>query len=86
MIVFKHAFTSNAQTSFAQRTLTTARMQLRNVRVNRVAMPANAEIVLTDVEDQICTLLDECTQKLKTEKNITTSCRIAGGWVRDKVN
>jgi hypothetical protein len=86
MIVFKHAFTLNAQTSFAQRTLTTARMQLRNVRVNRVAMPANAEIALTDVEDQICILLDECTQKLKTEKNITTSCRIAGGWVRDKVN
>ncbi|KAF8640569.1 hypothetical protein AX17_000231 [Amanita inopinata Kibby_2008] len=42
-------------------------------------------IELTPAEDQICTLIDECTTFLKREQNITTSCRIAGGWVRDKL-
>ncbi|KAH9927468.1 uncharacterized protein BXZ73DRAFT_90738 [Epithele typhae] len=42
------------------------------------------EIKLTPVEDELCTLVDEFTQKLK-EQRIETSCRIAGGWVRDKL-
>jgi tRNA nucleotidyltransferase (CCA-adding enzyme) len=44
------------------------------------------EIKLTEAESQICALLDECTRQLKDAKGISTSCRIAGGWVRDKVN
>ncbi|KAJ6519339.1 hypothetical protein C8R45DRAFT_808031 [Mycena sanguinolenta] len=43
------------------------------------------KIELTDVENQLCTLLDECCTNLKETKNINTSCRIAGGWVRDKL-
>ncbi|KAJ7785788.1 hypothetical protein B0H16DRAFT_1295113 [Mycena metata] len=43
------------------------------------------EIVLTDVENQLCTFLDECCADLKNTKGLDTSCRIAGGWVRDKL-
>lgn len=52
----------------------------------RVLPPDKMEINLTDVENQVCVLLDECTQHLKNEEGLTTSCRVAGGWVRDKVN
>jgi tRNA nucleotidyltransferase (CCA-adding enzyme) len=48
-------------------------------------IPGNMEIQLTDVENQICVLVDECCADLKATKGIDTSCRIAGGWVRDKV-
>ncbi len=51
----------------------------------RVQLPVDLNVKLTEGEDRLCTLLDECTQYLKTEKGISTSCRIAGGWVRDKV-
>lgn len=51
----------------------------------RVEVPQTLEIRLTETEDQLCRLLDECTQWMKKEKGVTTSCRIAGGWVRDKV-
>lgn len=44
------------------------------------------EIQLTEVEDRVCTLLDGCTKWMKAEHGMDTSCRIAGGWVRDKVN
>jgi tRNA nucleotidyltransferase (CCA-adding enzyme) len=43
------------------------------------------EITLTETEDQLCTLLDESAHWMKEHKGISTSCRIAGGWVRDKV-
>lgn len=43
------------------------------------------EIQLTDVEDKICALLTECTQHIQEQDQIETSCRFAGGWVRDKV-
>ncbi|KAJ7151520.1 hypothetical protein C8R46DRAFT_1166436 [Mycena filopes] len=43
------------------------------------------KIELTDVENQLCTLLDECCADLKNTKGLETSCRIAGGWVRDKL-
>lgn len=52
---------------------------------SRVVPPDTMTIELTDAESQVCTLLDECTQHLKDEKGLITSCRIAGGWVRDKV-
>ncbi|KAI0028275.1 hypothetical protein K488DRAFT_58997 [Vararia minispora EC-137] len=43
------------------------------------------DVSLSDVEVQLCDLLDECTQYLEKEKGIRTACRIAGGWVRDKL-
>ncbi len=58
---------------------------LRAMLPGRVELPAKLAVQLTETEDQLCTLLDECTTYLKNEKGINTSCRIAGGWVRDKV-
>ncbi|KAH9850667.1 hypothetical protein C2E23DRAFT_734552 [Lenzites betulinus] len=43
------------------------------------------EIKLTDDENELCTLLDQCTRHMKETEGIETSCRIAGGWVRDKL-
>lgn len=43
-------------------------------------------VKLNDTEEQVCTLFHECTEHLKTEKGINVICRVAGGWVRDKVN
>ena len=51
---------------------------------NRIHIPDRLDIRLTEVESQLCVLLDDCTKQL-AEKGIHTSCRIAGGWVRDKV-
>jgi hypothetical protein len=52
----------------------------------RIAPAIRKVIQLTDAEDRLCTLLDEFTRHLQENKNITTACRINGGWVRDKVN
>lgn len=52
----------------------------------RVQVPQMLEIKLTDEENEICTLLDQCTRHLKETEGTETSCRIAGGWVRDKVS
>jgi tRNA nucleotidyltransferase (CCA-adding enzyme) len=54
--------------------------------MERVRVPEKLDIHLTDAESEICTLLDGCTQWMKDERGMETSCRIAGGWVRDKVN
>jgi hypothetical protein len=72
---------------FAQKR-TVSSMQFKNGLSNRLRSnhSIRSEVALTELEAQICQLLDECTQKLKAEKNIATSCRIAGGWVRDKVS
>ncbi|CDO70920.1 hypothetical protein BN946_scf184829.g28 [Trametes cinnabarina] len=48
-------------------------------------MPEILEIKLTREEDELCTLLDQCRRHLKETESIETSCRIAGGWVRDKL-
>ncbi|KAI8983356.1 hypothetical protein BD414DRAFT_515839 [Trametes punicea] len=48
-------------------------------------MPEKIEIKLTKEEDELCTLLDQCTRHMKETEGIETSCRIAGGWVRDKL-
>lgn len=53
--------------------------------MERVRAPEPMDIRLTDTESEICTLLDGCTKWMKEERGIETSCRIAGGWVRDKV-
>ena len=50
-----------------------------------VAVPDTLEIHLTDVESSICDLLNDCSHHLKEERGILVTCRIAGGWVRDKV-
>lgn len=50
-----------------------------------VKPPEHLQVILTDIEEQICVLVDGCTKHLKTEEGIETTCRIAGGWVRDKV-
>lgn len=54
--------------------------------MQRVQVPEKMEIHLTDAENEICTLLDGCTKWMKEQHEMETSCRIAGGWVRDKVN
>ncbi len=51
----------------------------------RVPTPDRMAIKLTEEEDTLCNLLDECTRAMKEAEGIQTSCRIAGGWVRDKV-
>lgn len=52
----------------------------------RRAHHSNMDVRLTEVEDRICMLLDGCTRWMKETQEMDTSCRIAGGWVRDKVN
>ena len=53
--------------------------------MERVAIPDKMEIRLTEAESELCTLLDGCTAWMREHQNMNTSCRIAGGWVRDKV-
>lgn len=45
------------------------------------------EIQLTEQEDRLCTLLDDCSKHIaETHPELPrVECRIAGGWVRDKV-
>ncbi|TFK40882.1 hypothetical protein BDQ12DRAFT_600250 [Crucibulum laeve] len=43
------------------------------------------KIELTETEERICQLLNGCAMSLQKEKNVYTTCRIAGGWVRDKL-
>ncbi|KAF9470718.1 hypothetical protein BDN70DRAFT_888834 [Pholiota conissans] len=59
-------------------------MSLRRT-IPRVPAPNKLEIHLTEVESTICDLLDDCTQYLRKEKGLSVTCRIAGGWVRDKL-
>ncbi|EKM60714.1 uncharacterized protein PHACADRAFT_110357 [Phanerochaete carnosa HHB-10118-sp] len=53
--------------------------------MTRVQIPEKMEIHLTDAENEICALLDGCTKWMKERHGVETSCRIAGGWVRDKL-
>ncbi|PFH50222.1 hypothetical protein AMATHDRAFT_145575, partial [Amanita thiersii Skay4041] len=50
----------------------------------RIQIPSILDIQLTPLESQLCTFLNDCTLFIKQSKNIHASCRIAGGWVRDK--
>ncbi|KAG5652005.1 hypothetical protein H0H81_006620 [Sphagnurus paluster] len=59
-------------------------MVVPNGSLGRIPVPAEMKIELTEAEKQVCDLLDSCTKSLR-EKGINTSCRIAGGWVRDKL-
>ncbi|KAF9056441.1 hypothetical protein BJ165DRAFT_1433437 [Panaeolus papilionaceus] len=51
----------------------------------RITAPQSLQVNLTDTEQSVCELLDQCATYLKQEKQISTTCRIAGGWVRDKL-
>ncbi|KAJ3805839.1 hypothetical protein F5876DRAFT_51138 [Lentinula aff. lateritia] len=53
--------------------------------MDRVMAPDELKIQLTETEEKICVLLDKCKEYLQAEKGISTTCRIAGGWVRDKL-
>lgn len=54
--------------------------------MSRILPPENLKIDLTQIETSVCELLDGCANFLHEEKGISITCRIAGGWVRDKVN
>ncbi|KAI6136935.1 hypothetical protein F5141DRAFT_1077582 [Pisolithus sp. B1] len=56
-----------------------------NMSLKRLAPEIRQQIHLTEAEDQLCTLLDEFTCHLEKEQDIRTTCRISGGWVRDKL-
>lgn len=60
-------------------------VSLKNAVMDRVMAPDELKIQLTETEEKICVLLDKCKEYLQAEKGISTTCRIAGGWVRDKV-
>ncbi|KZV76945.1 hypothetical protein PENSPDRAFT_679619 [Peniophora sp. CONT] len=60
-------------------------VSFKPVQPDRIAIPKDMSVTLSDQESQLCQLLDEFTQQLEQEKGIKTSCRIAGGWVRDKL-
>jgi tRNA nucleotidyltransferase (CCA-adding enzyme) len=61
-------------------------MSMRQSIPARTPVAEKLEIRLTKTENSICELLDECVKFLREEKGVRTSCRAAGGWVRDKVN
>jgi hypothetical protein len=62
-------------------------MSLRAIVASRTrVVPAQPPVVhLNEVEDKLCTVLDEFVQHLEQQDGIQTTCRFAGGWVRDKV-
>ena len=62
-------------------------MSLRAIVASRArVIPILPPVVhLNEVEDRLCSLLDEFVQHLEKQDGIQTTCRFAGGWVRDKV-
>ncbi|VDC01935.1 unnamed protein product [Peniophora sp. CBMAI 1063] len=61
------------------------KISFKPVKPDRIVIPKDMSVTLSEQEAQLCQLLDECTRKLEEEKGVKTSCRIAGGWVRDKL-
>lgn len=62
-------------------------MSLRSIAASRTRVtPILPPVVhLNEVEHKLCSLLDEFVQHLEQQDGIQTTCRFAGGWVRDKV-
>ncbi|KAM6498359.1 hypothetical protein JOM56_006307 [Amanita muscaria] len=60
-------------------------ISLFRASLSSVQIPAEMKIELTDSERILCTLLDDCSKNLNNEENADVACRIAGGWVRDKL-
>lgn len=53
---------------------------------HRACLPKELGLIrLTELESQICSLLEDFTQVLRKD-NQTVECCIAGGWVRDKAS
>lgn len=61
-------------------------MSLRNIPVKRCVATSEMCVQLTEDEDRICQLLDDYVKDTQEEPSTRTVCRIAGGWVRDKVS
>lgn len=83
-----HVATSFFSQIFVQRMRVLGRpMSLRTIVASRTrVIPIIPPVVrLNEVEDRLCSLLDEFVQHLKQQDGIQTTCRFAGGWVRDKV-
>ena len=59
---------------------------LRAKPLGSVRIPQTMTVQLTDAEDRLCALLDACATHLREENIADVTCRIAGGWVRDKVS
>jgi tRNA nucleotidyltransferase (CCA-adding enzyme) len=71
--------------SYTRRSSTMAQsVSFMPVAASRIDIPKEMTVTLSEDEERLCALLDECTRHL-AEKGTRTSCRIAGGWVRDKV-
>ena len=64
------------------RTMSLRAIAASRTRVTPILPPA---VHLNEVEKKLCSLLDEFVQHLKQQDDIQTTCRFAGGWVRDKV-
>ncbi|KAF5312426.1 hypothetical protein D9619_003069 [Psilocybe cf. subviscida] len=79
------AISSSFNVSKFSAAILSRRMSLRNTGLPRIAAPQQLEIDLTETEDTLCNLLNDCAAYLQQEKGISTTCRIAGGWVRDKL-
>ncbi|KAF9787018.1 hypothetical protein BJ322DRAFT_1053244 [Thelephora terrestris] len=62
-------------------------MSLRSITASRKRItPILPPVVhLNDVEGRLCSLLNEFVEHLKQQDGIQTTCRFAGGWVRDKL-
>ncbi len=60
-------------------------MPLRKTPVHRITIPTEMRVQLTEAEDRFCQLLDDYVKETQPDASTRTVCRIAGGWVRDKV-
>ncbi|XP_006454575.1 hypothetical protein AGABI2DRAFT_176078, partial [Agaricus bisporus var. bisporus H97] len=60
-------------------------MSLRSYPVDRCFVSSDTHIRLTEDEDRVCQLLDDYVKNAQEDVSMRTVCRIAGGWVRDKL-
>lgn len=62
-------------------------MSLRDAYVvHKPSYPSTLDISLTEEEAKLFELLDNFTKQLLNDSNQNVECRVAGGWVRDKVS